>query len=95
MKLPKQATVTMYVHIYSGQFVLFNSNMESDFYTCLGPAEITFDVPQKTHDEIVALRVDSLKEQKHKIMGEMQHKIDQIDDKINSLLALEAPKEVE
>lgn len=93
MNLPKIHTETQYLHVAdSGSLILLHSDSTDSNFTCIGSVEIKVDVPPVTHNGLVEKKVEALKNEKTKVLGEMQHKIDLIDDKINSLLALEAPQ---
>lgn len=89
MELPKEFKGTVYFH-WNSEFEFFIVNdreMDDPDYILLGTLEVEtqFDT---THDEAVNQMVSNLKNQKQAIQAETQRQLNQIDEKINNLLAI-------
>lgn len=86
---------TVHVHFqkYSfeenGQFVVFSCKMENagDHYTYVGPQEIEVEVPENYDPR--PQQVAALEKKKQQVMAEFQKTVDEINDRISKLQALE------
>lgn len=93
MKLPKQVTITQFLHVMQGydglpRFALFSNDVSADIagYACLGPVELAIDVPQA---DPVEKMIDSLGRQIAAERVESQQRIDILLDRISKLRCLE------
>ena len=68
----------------------FSSIKEIQGWTPMGTVEMEWTSPDS--EEILNLRVTALKQQATQVMAEAQMRVDQIEDQIQNLLRLEAPK---
>lgn len=94
--LPETATVKICLHANTrwgdGTEILpFVSDMTEYGYTYLGDVTVTVPVPQV---DVRQRMLDALRDEKQKLLAEAQVKANQIDEKIQSLLALEHKAEV-
>lgn len=91
MNLPETATLTLCLHANtkygdSKEVLAFANDMTEFGYTYLGDVTVTVPVPQV---DVRQRMVESLREEKKKLLAETQVKINAIDERIQSLLALE------
>lgn len=85
--LPKTVTLEVFAHMgkHSDRIQLFMCDMSDHGYVCLGPVNVTFDVPQV---DIVAAQIDSLEKVKTKLVEEYESKLYRINEQIQNLRAL-------
>lgn len=78
-----------------GFYVQTYKATDPDWGMLTGSCTVSVDRPDMSRAEITAGLVDGLNSKKQLIRAETQVKLDAIDEKINNMLALEAPKEAE
>lgn len=88
MELPKTATLTLCLHMakYGQEILPFTSDMSEYGYTYLGDVEVSVAVPQV---DARARMAEMLRAEKQRVLAAAQIKANEIDEKIQSLLALE------
>lgn len=93
--LPKQVTLTLKLHVgtgwNAGQIIPFCSDMSAHGYVYLGDVDVTVAVPQV---DVRARMLERLREEKKTLLAMTQVKANDIDERIQSLLALEHQVEV-
>lgn len=91
MELPKEFKGTIYFY-WNAEFdfihISKHGNSSDPEYLLMGKIENVNVQFNKTHDQAVMQMVDNLKQQKKNIQADTQSKLNEIDDKINSLLAI-------
>lgn len=99
MKLPKQTTMTYYLHVRPGDdgqpiFALFSVDATKTIgeYACLGPVELSVDVPQV---DPVAKMISSLERQIEAERADSQQRINILLDRLSKLQCLEHKPEGE
>lgn len=99
--LPKQITKTLFIHFLPDNHSADQENLDRAFQVCdfdasgseysirvlIGTQEMTLDIPQDV--DVVGTQIATLREQKQKALAEGQRKANEIEEKIQSLLALE------
>lgn len=88
MELPQTATLTLCLHMsqYGKEILPFATDMSEYGYVYLGDVEVTVAVPQV---DARARMADMLRAERQRVLAEAQVKANEIDEKIQSLLALE------
>lgn len=92
-------TVKKFVHLNADSpldtpsFSFFECDMSEYGYIPISEQEITVEVPDWFNP--IPIQVDCLKEQQRKIRAEAEAKVLFINEKIQKLLSIEAPKEVQ
>lgn len=96
MNLPETATLTLALHTAKygdvTEILAFANDMSEFGYTYLGDVTVTVPVPQV---DVRQRMVESLREEKQRLLAETQVKVNQIDERIQSLLAIEHKTEAE
>ncbi len=86
--LPEEITTDVYLMMDDSGWLASNIAELDKFYTTIGKVEVTFKIKRK--DNITGDIVDRLKDESQKIRADAEVKCKMIDDKINSLLAIES-----
>ncbi len=86
--LPEEVTTDVYLLMDDSGWLASNITELSEHYTTIGKVEVTFKIKRK--DKITGDIVDRLKDGAQKIRADAEVKCKRIDDKINSLLAIES-----
>lgn len=87
--LPEELTISVYPHMTQfGSLNISDTDLgEDSYYTLIGePVEVTLKLMKR--DKVVDGVVANLKAEAQKVMADAQVKCNQIDEKIQSLLAL-------
>lgn len=98
--LPDSIKKNLYVHYrisgyFAGQIDVFDFCMEDDERILLCETSVVIKIPRINRDGIRSKALDALHVQKNKILAENHAKLKVVQDKIDSLLALEyQPEEV-
>ncbi len=86
--LPEEITTDVYLLMDDSGWLTSNITELNKFYTTIGKVEVTFKIKHK--DKITGDIVGRLKAESQKIRADAEVKCKMIDDKINSLLAIES-----
>jgi len=93
MNLPKTKEVTLYICIDTSfnenRLVVFPNDMSGyDDYTLIDTQTVTVDIPQNIN--IKALQVEKLQQSKKELLAKTEIAAKEIDEKIQSLMCIEA-----
>ncbi len=91
--LPEAITATLYLqqNIAHGYFYVSQFKPDEEFYTLIAePMDVTFKI--KDNDEIIKKVVENLRSQIQKTRADAEMKCNGLEEKIQSLLCLEAPE---
>lgn len=91
MKIPKEVTKNIYLHLQTNEWnerliaFDFDASGQEGGYLLLCEQEVTFSIPNV---DITGKQIDSLEEQKERIMAEARSKTAILEDRISKLRCL-------
>ena len=95
MSLPERAETTLYFHADMAEHVtvLTWEDDGSIWGPCIGETTLELDVPRISRAEIVKKQVSRLEQEKQELRARTQVGLNELDEKIQKLLALENDRE--